>query len=103
MQCPAGDNFGYIDYQGNFYPCTSLLTFKLGNLTKAKLTDLWQNSISINLLRKLKSRKKTELINCRNCFNLKNCEGGCRGDALYYNNDIDGLPSRCPQNLKCTL
>lgn len=103
MQCPAGENIAYNDYQGNLYPCTALPTFKLGNLTKSNLTDLWRNSISINLLRKLKTRDKTELTNCQNCSNLRNCEGGCSGYALYFNNDIESMPSRCPKNLNFIL
>ncbi|MCW4030392.1 MAG: radical SAM protein [Candidatus Bathyarchaeota archaeon] len=99
MQCPAGDNFAYIDFYGDLYPCTSLSTFKLGNLLGGSISELWQNSESIKQLRAIKASPIDNLPECRSCANKVNCDGGCRGDALFYNNDLLGLPSRCPKAL----
>jgi radical SAM protein with 4Fe4S-binding SPASM domain len=100
MQCPAGDNFAYIDFYGDFYPCTSLQTFKLGNLLDdSSITELWQNSKSIKLLRTLKNTSLNRIKACNSCENNPFCDGGCRGDALFYNNDLFGAPSRCPKEL----
>lgn len=100
MQCPAGDNFAYIDFYGDLYPCTSLPTFKLGNLLgDYSISELWQNSKAIIQLRAIKASPIDNLPECRCCTNKGNCDGGCRGDALFYSNDLLGLPSRCPKAL----
>jgi radical SAM protein with 4Fe4S-binding SPASM domain len=101
MQCPAGDNFAYIDFDGNLFPCTSLPTFKLGNLLEEnKISKLWQNSESIKLLRRLKESSLSNIPECQTCTNKENCDGGCRGDALFYTDNLLGLPSRCPKALE---
>jgi radical SAM protein with 4Fe4S-binding SPASM domain len=100
MQCPAGDNFAYIDFYGDFYPCTSLQSFKLGNLLDdCSVTELWQNSKNIKLLRAIKNTPIDKVEACSSCVNKSFCDGGCRGDALFYNNDLFGTPSRCPKSL----
>lgn len=33
------------------------------------------------------------------CLWIEYCDGGCRGDALFYNNNLYGLASRCPKNM----
>ncbi len=89
MQCPAGDHFAYIDFHGDVYPCTSLPSFKLGNLLQGdSLIDLWQHSAPIKALRQLKSLKLTELAGCSACADEPCCDGGCRGDALFYRGDL---------------
>lgn len=100
MQCPAGDNFAYIDFYGNVYPCTSLPSFKMGNLFAGdSLTEVWRRSEAIQLLRRIKCMKIDDLPGCSSCSNKLRCEGGCRGDALFYSNDLYGMPSRCPKRL----
>ncbi len=104
MQCPAGDHFAYIDFHGDVYPCTSLPSFKLGNLLLGdSLIDLWQHSGPIKALRQLKNLKLTELPGCRACANEPCCDGGCRGDALFYRGDLLGRPSRCAKELGLSL
>ena len=100
MPCPAGDNFAYIDYNGDLYPCTSLPNFKLGNLLESNITELWQNSYNIKRLRTIKKMKTSDLPECRNCERSKSCDGGCRGDAEFYSGDVFGLPSRCPKTVR---
>lgn len=100
MNCPAGDNNGYIDFYGDLYPCTSLPSFKLGNLIgDSSLIELWQRSEAITTLRQLKAMPLDALPECSVCSNRLHCEGGCRGDALFYSGDVLGLPSRCPKRL----
>lgn len=100
MQCPAGENFAYIDFHGNVYPCTALPTFKLGNLLQGdSLIDLWRHSESIQSLRQLKRLPLTALPGCAACAGEPRCDGGCRGDALFYRGDLYGRPSRCPKEL----
>jgi radical SAM protein with 4Fe4S-binding SPASM domain len=100
MQCPAGDNFGYIDFYGDIYPCTSLPSFRMGNLLgNASLSKLWQSSDAIVDLRRIKDMPLERIDECGKCTNRSYCDGGCRGDALFYCNDLFGLPSRCPKRL----
>ena len=100
MQCPAGDNFAYVDFYGDFFPCTSLQSFKLGNLLgNCSIPELWQNSKAIKLLRTIKNTSIDKIHACNSCTNKSFCDGGCRGDALFYNNDLFGTPSRCPKEL----
>jgi len=99
MQCPAGDNFAYIDFYGNVFPCTALPTFVLGNLLQGdQLIDLWRNSKAINALRALKQAPFSRLTECRGCPRQSTCDGGCRGDALFYRGDLFGRPSRCQRD-----
>jgi radical SAM protein with 4Fe4S-binding SPASM domain len=100
MQCPAGDHFAYIDFHGDVYPCTSLPSFKLGNVLRGgSLVDLWQRSRSIRALRRLKGLRLSQLTACGECASEPCCEGGCRGDALFYRGDLLGRPSRCPKEM----
>jgi radical SAM protein with 4Fe4S-binding SPASM domain len=101
MQCPAGDNFAYIDFYGDLYPCTSLPSFKLGNLlTDSSVKELWQNSKPIKLLRNIKKTPLDNIPICHSCTNKSSCDGGCRGDALFYTDDLFGIPPRCPMELE---
>lgn len=98
MQCPAGYNVGYIDFYGDMYPCTNLPTMKLGNLLDdGTVTQLWQNSDVINQLRRLKAKSIKFLPECNDCKLIDCCDGGCRGDALFYSKNLYGQASRCPK------
>lgn len=97
MDCPAGEHFGYIDYQGNFYPCNVLRSFNMGNLLERPLIDLWRNSPEMHRLRQLKELPLTAVEKCAACRRKNVCHGGCRGDALFYDGHLMGVPSRCPE------
>ena len=97
MHCPAGRSVGYIDFLGNFYPCTSLPSFRYGNLLRdGTITSLWSDSSGARELARLREMPLHAIGPCGSCANKSRCEGGCRGDALFYSNDLMGLPSRCP-------
>jgi radical SAM protein with 4Fe4S-binding SPASM domain len=101
MQCEAGDNSGYIDFHGNFYPCSFLESFNLGNLLDEgkTITNLWKDSPNIKKLRKLKNMSIEVLKDCHGCSQINNCDGGCRGDALFNTGDLYGQASRCPKKM----
>jgi radical SAM protein with 4Fe4S-binding SPASM domain len=101
MQCDAGENSAYVDFHGNFFPCSFLETLKLGNLLDeaATLTDLWRNSENIIKLRKIKNMSIQSLKDCHGCSQIENCDGGCRGDALFITGDFYGQASRCPRRM----
>ena len=100
MNCPAGRNFAYLDFKGDLYPCTSLPSIKLGNIIKdGDIKSLWQESEGIKVLRELQARPVSSLEVCGGCGHIDTCEGGCRGDALFWSGSLEGLPSRCPRVL----
>jgi radical SAM protein with 4Fe4S-binding SPASM domain len=100
MQCPAGENFAYIDFFADLYPCTHLPSYRMGNLLEQRsLCELWQDSDAAFQLRSLKNKALTEVSGCSGCSNREKCEGGCRGDALFYEGNPLGRPSRCPNQL----
>ncbi|MCL5261054.1 MAG: radical SAM protein [Gammaproteobacteria bacterium] len=97
MQCPAGYNIAYIDFFGDLYPCTHLPSMKLGNLLHdGALTELWRNAEKMRRLRELKDKHLTILSHCQDCELQIYCDGGCRGDAIFYQQNLYGLASRCP-------
>ncbi|HBA59225.1 MAG TPA: hypothetical protein DCZ92_00085 [Elusimicrobia bacterium] len=97
MDCPAGDHFGYIDYLGNFFPCNMLRSFNMGNVIETGIPALWQNSDAIRELRRVKALPLSTVEKCASCSRKGSCHGGCRGDALFYDGKLDGVPSRCPE------
>lgn len=103
MDCPAGEHFGYIDYHGNFYPCNILRSFNMGNLLEHSLTDMWQNSGAIKNLRRIKNLPLNVIEKCSTCPRQRICHGGCRGDALFYDGHLMGIPSRCPERHPDTM
>lgn len=100
MQCPAGNNFVYIDCYGDMYPCTNLSQIKLGNVLRDRnITELWRYSPAMLQLRALKMKNMTDMEACAHCLWMDSCDGGCRGDALFYTEDLYGRPSRCPKTM----
>lgn len=97
MKCPAGGSVGYIDFKGNFYPCTQLPTFCLGNLLeKNSILSLWRTSENRKNLLKLKNMNISEIKQCNECERKLFCDGGCRGEALWFSGNILGLSPNCP-------
>lgn len=94
MRCPSGNFSAYIDPVGDVFPCTALPTFNMGNAVREDLAQLWQSSPAIKLLRE---KKLTTPTSCSGCEQLDTCHGGCRGDAIFYGGEFDGIPSRCPR------
>lgn len=100
MQCPAGNNIAYIDFYGDMYPCTHLPTMRVGNLLRdGTITELWQKSAVMSQLRQLKTEALAKIKECQDCTLNIYCDGGCRGDALFYKNDLYALASRCPREM----
>ncbi|MBF0361299.1 MAG: radical SAM protein [Oligoflexia bacterium] len=100
MDCPSGDHSAYLDHSGNLYPCSSLLTFCMGNLLKENLTHIWQKSPAIVKLRKLKKQDVSTIHSCGGCPSSDVCGRGCRGDAEITAGDLFARPSRCPERMQ---
>jgi radical SAM protein with 4Fe4S-binding SPASM domain len=99
MTCDAGENGGYIDFHGNFMPCSFLSNLTYGNVLEKNLKDLWQISEAAQKLKELRKIKVGELEYCKGCSEINDCDGGCRADALLENGDFFGLASRCPKKM----
>jgi len=67
--CGAGINTCTISSQGDLFPCT-ILNKKIGNLLRQRLDVLWNASVYLNKLRKLRIRN---LKKCAKCPSLAYC------------------------------
>jgi len=78
--CPARKN-GFIEYNGNFYPCDFLRylkeTYLCGNVFKDTFRQIWRNSVQLKNFQNLKHGR------CLNCtFYMSKCYGGCVSGSL---------------------
>lgn len=78
--CPARKN-GFIEYNGNFYPCDFLRylgeTYLCGDVFKESFRQIWRNSKSLKKFQGLKHGK------CLQCaFYMKKCYGECISGSL---------------------
>jgi len=77
-----------ISANGNVYPCN---TFKLkcGNLLDLSLSEIWENSSVLNILR---NTKISQINNCRSCLKLEFCRP-CPAYSWLENKEITGKSS----------
>ncbi len=69
--CPLIFHTIVIDPEGEVYPCTQLLTpFKLGNIMRNNLVELWNSDLRKNLLIRQCECKNPEI--CRECYIAQN-------------------------------
>ncbi len=87
--CHCGKEVCWILANGDFYSCIFLgKNFKLGNIKRSSLKELWKKSKKVSAL----SGNKV----CNSCFNYRECRGGCRARALYTYNDVNAIDPFCP-------
>lgn len=86
-EIPCGNNNCclFINSYGDAYPCISL-PFKIGNIYKNNLYDIWNNS---DQFKKLISIKNSDLKECLRCDVKQFCHR-CPGLALSEQNDLYG-------------
>ena len=78
--CPAGTNYCRINSEGGVTACPYMDTVT-GDLKKKSFSQIWNDSVSFNELRKLNLKGK-----CERCEFKSICKG-CRARALASNND----------------
>ncbi|MFH1653629.1 MAG: radical SAM protein [Pseudomonadota bacterium] len=101
MRCLAGTVTGYINSEGDMFPCTSLKSLKMGNAVEDEITQMWQHSEAMKKLKKMKNQTTDVLSGCdQSCPIKKTCDGGCRGEAFYLNGDWSSLHPRCLKILR---
>lgn len=96
--CSACHTGAFIDYLGDFYPCTSLRMLPMGNLVDSDLIALWMLSSNGRFVRNIKNKTTNDLPGCSKCDYINKCSGGCRGEAYAISNDWYALHDRCPIN-----
>lgn len=79
-RCSALRSKLWINPEGDLYPC-ELYRFKIGNLTKSSINDLWENSLSMKVL---KSRIYQIPESCKSCQYEEYCNR-CLAYDFYEN------------------
>lgn len=98
--CTAGKENFAIDGWGNVFGCSLMVSSKslsAGNIKENSIIDIWNDSPVFNEFRNLKLDNIEG--NCKNCYLLSQCRGGCRACAYSTNNNIIGSDLRCPNTL----
>lgn len=80
--CSAGINSLTINAYGDLLPCIAF-PVKIGNILDDDIRDVWNNSVFLNKLRKIKNK---ELVECSVCKYIESCSR-CPGIALLRNGD----------------
>jgi radical SAM protein with 4Fe4S-binding SPASM domain len=91
--CHAGIFYFSLRPNGDVYPCT-FLPIKVGNIREQRLTDIWLNSKTLNLLRQRSVLKGK----CGTCEYRETC-GGCRGRAYACTEDFLETDPVCLRDL----
>lgn len=89
--CLAGRHYMRIDTEGNITPCPYMPAF-IGNIRERSLTDIWENSPYLELLRKGDYKGR-----CGICEYTEIC-GGCRARAFVEKGDLMEEDSLCLYN-----
>lgn len=92
--CGLGCSELAINYDGNVYPCASLMKddFLLGNIKEMCISDLYKKSYSI-----YSECTVDNMEHCKECDERYICGGGCRALAYAYSKNISGENPHCKQ------
>ena len=88
IPCFAGYNSLAINALGDVYPCIQFL-YKLGNIKKQTLKEIWENSTPI---REVRSLRAYQLKECKGCRFRRYC-ARCPGLALIEDGNLYGKSS----------
>lgn len=99
MECGAGERQAYISAEGDIYPCSNLVypELKLGNAIDSSFLNIWRQNERLKAFVDFCNRPVKELPHCLECEKNSQCNGGCRGEALFYSGDITGRAARCSE------
>ena len=88
--CQAANTMLAIDPNGIVYPCPTLPT-PLGTLADTSLKEIAASLTKKELRRKLLQTA----ADCRECGEIEECRGGCRGRAYMLHGSLDGIDTAC--------
>jgi GeoRSP system SPASM domain protein len=88
--CQAANTMISISPDGGVYPCPTL-PVRLGELGVASLQDILASSRKKDFRRSLLLQPEA----CRECPEVAECKGGCRGRALVRHGSLDGVDESC--------
>jgi radical SAM protein with 4Fe4S-binding SPASM domain len=101
-QCVAGMTIFYLKANGDIYPCTALIDrkFLVGNIRQRHLVEIWNDPAMMAMASY--DRSQIEGI-CRECDNLANCHGACRGTVFAHTGELNASLPFCLYKLACEL
>ena len=82
--CDAGISCCAVSPMGDVYPCPEWLSYHLGNIYDQSLTDIWNKSTTIKLLRRINQQKNFKM--CLECDSID----FCKRCFAYYEQDNKG-------------
>lgn len=88
IPCSAGFSNICINYNGDVWPCNSLM-LKVGSVLETRLTSIWKNS---NILNEWRRKSVQPIEVCQTCIYSKYCLR-CPGMALLEDKDLYGCSS----------
>jgi len=88
--CQAANTIIAISPDGGVYPCPTL-PVRLGELGAASLQDILASSRKKDFRRSLLLHPQA----CRECPEVAECKGGCRGRTYVRNGSLDGIDESC--------
>jgi len=101
-KCLAGKETFYLKSNGDLYPCTSLLQrqFRVGNIRERSLSELWNDPA----MEKIADLPRDNLDGyCRDCDNMVNCHGACRGAAFAHTGNLQASFPVCLYRAACEM
>lgn len=93
-ECVAGAETLYLKANGDVYPCTALIfpQFNAGNVRRTPLSEIWDSPAMSTAA----EYQQCDIQgHCRECDNLANCHGGCRGAVLAHTGDLGASFPHC--------
>ncbi|GFE56422.1 GeoRSP system SPASM domain protein [Geobacter sp. AOG1] len=88
--CQAANTMIAISPDGGVYPCPSL-PVRLGKIGARSLKEI----IASSEKREFRRRLLLDPEGCRDCRELAECRGGCRGRAYVMHGTLDGIDEAC--------
>ncbi len=93
-ECSAGKNKVLVGPDGSVFPCEAFKSKRAySNINTDSLHNIWCSDPRLNKIRKLND---TQVLQCKDCYYMPRCHGGCPGQRdLKYNNFFVGPDPIC--------
>ena len=72
-----------IRSDGWVVPCSGFWEYKIGDIRKESIAEIWNHSRALNAIRKVQDVKLCANKACKACDFISFCNGGCRAVAYY--------------------